>query len=263
MTNGLGGQLSETYYGAAGDDSLRGEYGDDDLYGGNGDDSLYGGEGSDDLYGSSGDDHIYGGLGSDRAHFTGAHDEYDVLQSGTTQIIRDRQLLRDGSDSVEDVELLQFSDLTTILNYDNSGIYRFYNTQTGSHFYTGDKNEAENTLTTMPNFQYDGRAFSENQGLSNTVDVHRFYNTQTGTHFFTSNEAEIGFITENLPAYKYEGKAYQAYSEAQAGTTALHRFYNSDSGIHFYTASQSEMETVKIELSGTYSYDGIAYYVGQ
>lgn len=95
------------------------------------------------------------------------------------------------------------------------------------------------------------------------MDVHRFYNTQTGTHFFTSNEAEIGFITENLPAYKYEGKAYQAYSEAQTGTTALHRFYNSDSGIHFYTASQSEMETVKIELSGTYSYDGIAYYVGQ
>ena len=254
---------SDNYYGAVGDDSLHGAYGDDDLFGGNGSDDLYGDDGNDDLFGSNGNDHLYGGSGLDEAYFTGSRNEYAISQMGITQIISDSNGLRDGTDYTEEVELLHFSDVTTIANYNDSGVYRFYNSDTGSHFYSGSREEAENILTNLNNFQYEGLSFTENTSTTNAVDVYRFYNTDTGTHFFTSNQHEADQIRENLHSYNYEGIAYQAYNQAEAGTTALYRFYNTETGTHFFTASQTEMETVKVELSGIYTYEGIAYYVGQ
>ena len=258
-----GSTSDDRYYGAVGNDSLHGAYGDDDLFGGNGDDDLYGDYGNDHLDGSNGNDHIYGGIGTDIAYFTGSYREYSLAQNSSGLVVSDSHLERDGIDTLEDVELLHFSDVTTIANYNSAGIFRFYNTDTGSHFYTGDQTEAENVLTTLQNFQYEGMAFTENNSSANAVDVYRFYNTETGTHFFTSSETEAHNIQLNLQNYNYEGVAYQAYSEPEAGTTALYRFFNTETGTHFYTANQTEMETVKVELAGTYNYEGVAYYVGQ
>lgn len=258
-----GGTSDDHYYGGVGDDSLNGAYGDDDLFGGNGDDDLYGDDGDDHIYGSNGNDHIYGGIGTDEAYFTGSYRDHFLTQNGSGLIISDNHLERDGTDYLEGVELLHFSDVTTIANYNNIGVYRFYNADTGSHFYTGDLAEAENVLTTLQSFQYEGMSFTENTSAANAVDVYRFYNTETGTHFFTSSETEVQHIQANLHNYNYEGVAYQAYGESGVGTTALYRFFNTETGTHFYTANQTEMEAVKVELAGTYNYEGVAYYVGQ
>jgi len=41
----------------------------------------------------------------------------------------------------------------------------------------------------------------------------------------------------------------------------VYRFFNMQAGVHFYTASDEEFMNVYKNLSGTFHYDGIAYYV--
>lgn len=145
--------------------------------------------------------------------------------------------------------------------YDADAIYRFFNTETGTHFYSGAKSEVENVLTHLKHFQFEGAAFSKSAAGPGTVDVLRFFNTETGTHFYTASEEEAQQIRSTLPHFSEEGVAYQAHSEAAAGTTALHRFFNTETGTHFYTTSETEMQWVKVQLAGMMSYEGVAYYV--
>lgn len=145
--------------------------------------------------------------------------------------------------------------------YNDSAIYRFYNTDTGTHFYSGAKSEVENVLTHLKWFQFEGAAFAKAQPGAETVDVIRFYNTDTGTHFYTANAVEAEHIRSTLPGFQEEGVAYQAHAEAVAGSTALYRFFNTQTGTHFYTANEGEMQSVRVELAGLMSYEGIGYYV--
>ncbi|RTZ43175.1 VCBS repeat-containing protein [Candidimonas sp. SYP-B2681] len=145
--------------------------------------------------------------------------------------------------------------------YDDSAMYRFYNKVTGTHFYSGSKQEVESVLLSMPDFSFDGPAFKKSTVADDLVDVFRFYNTQTGTHLYTANRAEADNIRATLPVYDDEGVAYRAHAEQSEGTAALYRFFNTESGTHFYTANAAEMESVKIQLAGTMSFEGIAYYV--
>ncbi len=41
----------------------------------------------------------------------------------------------------------------------------------------------------------------------------------------------------------------------------VYRFYNKKNGSHFYTASEAEKNTVLSTLTGTYAFDGVAYYI--
>jgi len=43
---------------------------------------------------------------------------------------------------------------------------------------------------------------------------------------------------------------------------AVYRFFNMKGGVHFYTANDAEFLNTLNNLRGTFSYDGIAYYVG-
>lgn len=146
--------------------------------------------------------------------------------------------------------------------YNENVIYRFYNTETSTHFYSGAKSEVEIVLTHMRSFQFEGAAFSKVSPGAETVDIFRFYNTETGTHFYTASAAEAEYVNATLPAFVAEGVAYQAYAEAVEGATALYRFYNPGTGAHFYTASEAEMQSVRVELAGVMEYEGIGFYVG-
>lgn len=138
-------------------------------------------------------------------------------------------------------------------------VYRFYNINNNSHFYTANCDERNQLLAGPASLVYEGAAF-QSGNTSTAQPVHRFYQTQTGTHFYTISEAEKNLITATLPQYHYDGVAYQAYTEAGADTTPLYRFYNTQAGVHFYTASSAERDQV-LQTLPHLAYEGIAYHV--
>ncbi|MFP8780359.1 DUF1566 domain-containing protein [Hydrogenophaga sp. RWCD_12] len=141
-------------------------------------------------------------------------------------------------------------------------VYRFYNRTTGAHFYTTNETEKANILATMPNFNYDGPAYeAASETAPGLSPVYRFYNTQNGVHFYTISEAEKTTILASYPQFVLEGPAYYASQVSGQGLTPLYRFYVPSKGYHFYTASSAERDTIQSTLSGTYSYEGIGYYV--
>ena len=176
--------------------------------------------------------------------------------------VTDKVAERDGVDYLNEVELLKFSDGTTVAGFNEAGIYRFFNSSTGSHFYSGTKSEIDNILTNLPQFRFEGVSFDKNLSQDeNSLEIFRFFNTATGTHFYTGSIEERDNVIANLDSYNYEATAYHAYSTKVDGTTELYRFYNTQTGTHFYTANVAEMQNVKATLSGVYNYEGVAYYV--
>jgi|GEM_PF-4628790 len=140
-------------------------------------------------------------------------------------------------------------------------VYRFYNTLTGSHFFTTNIEERNSIITNTPTMTYEGNTFDSNATSANGgAAVYRFYNTGTGTHFYTANAEEAENIRSNLPQFNDEGIVYYAHTSADSGGTALYRFYNTQNGSHFYTTSEEERDNT-INTLGHYTYEGVAYYV--
>lgn len=149
--------------------------------------------------------------------------------------------------------------------FDASGalapVYRFYNTQTGAHFYTASNSERDHVLATWPQFVYEGVAFFvAGTPASGTIPIHRFYNTQTGAHFYTASVAERDKIIATLPQFVYEGSVYDAFSDAEPGTVKLYRFFNSQTGAHFYTTQDDERDAVDQHLP-QFVDEGVVYNV--
>ena len=139
--------------------------------------------------------------------------------------------------------------------------YRFYNQQTGAHFYTTSVAERDIVQGTLPQFQYEGPAFFASSvaapGLS---AVHRFFNRQTGVHFYTISEDERAAVEANLPQFQYEGVAYYASRTGGTNLVALYRFFLSARGFHFYSSNVNERDNIIATLP-QYSYEGIGYHV--
>lgn len=239
----------------------------DQFFGSNYSDSILAYSGNDYIIASGGNDYVDGGSGIDTAFFNGISSEYSFERSNGSLWVSDIKPGRDGIDLYSQVEIFNFSDLSltipqldAITNFD--GVFRFYNSNTGAHFYTGSSLEADSIVRNLDSFVYEGVAFNKNsKSIDSSVDVFRFYNQDTATHFYTASPEERDLILANLPSYKFEGVAYQAHGSKNAGTTELYRFYNTQTGTHFYTASEAEMQSVTVNLAGTYQFEGIAYYV--
>ncbi|MDF1635623.1 cadherin domain-containing protein, partial [Mycoplana sp. MJR14] len=99
---------AQKFIGSAGDDTFTGS-----AYG----DTIGGGDGADKLAGSGGNDTIDGGAGVDTAVFSGNKSNYSIVQNanGTWTITDNRNGSADGTDTVKNVEKLQFADQTTEL----------------------------------------------------------------------------------------------------------------------------------------------------
>lgn len=93
-----------------------------DMDGGGGNDILSGGDGNDLFMGGTGDDSITGGSGFDRAGYAGKISDYSIVQAGTGYIVTDLNAADgdDGTDYLEGIERLLFSDGTAHLVGDNS-----------------------------------------------------------------------------------------------------------------------------------------------
>lgn len=141
-------------------------------------------------------------------------------------------------------------------------VYRFFNRQTGTHFYTGTEAERDDVLARLGwLYQYEGPAYQGLGGPMGGTPLYRFYNRRTGTHFYTANLAEKADVEARLGwLYSYEGIAYYVCA-VPGNTNTVYRFYNLRNGVHFYTASQTERDSVIANLGWLFSYEGPAFYV--
>ncbi|MDA8162625.1 MAG: S8 family peptidase [Desulfobacteraceae bacterium] len=142
-----------------------------------------------------------------------------------------------------------------------SPVYRFYNSATGSHFYTISEDEKNYVLRHIPQFELEGVAFNAfNYQVPGTLPVYRFYNVITGGYFYTISEDEKNYVLWHIPQFKLdENAAYFAYNTQVPGTLPVYRFYNVITGDHFYTISKDETNYV-LKYSPAFFYEGIAYY---
>ena len=107
----VGGFSADTFSGGLGDDTLDGGGGNDTLDGGGGNDTLFGGAGLDTLAGGSGSDILNGGSNGDIAVFEFARTEFSISgDSAFATVVHSGGTTAEGSDTLIDVELLQFSD---------------------------------------------------------------------------------------------------------------------------------------------------------
>ena len=91
-------------------------------------------------------------------------------------------------------------------------VYRFYNSDLGSHFFTASELEREHALT-LETYIYEGvgfRAFDTD--TSSTIPVHRFFNATSGGHFFTASNHEKNVVIESQQL-RYEGVAFFAFDD--------------------------------------------------
>ena len=93
-------------------------------------------------------------------------------------------------------------------------VYRFFNTDTGSHLYTTDEVEKAFIEENLPNYNSEGikyHAFeSQPQGIE-TIPVFRLLNGDTGSHLYTIEQSELNYIQENLPNFSLENNGEAAF----------------------------------------------------
>ena len=144
---------------------------------------------------------------------------------------------------------------------DAGDIFRFYDTRTGTHFFTASAQERDTILATLPNYRFEGNSFDQVDDARGEIEVFRFFNTSNGTHFYTASAAERDNFIATLSNYNYEGAVYKASLDNANNTLdALHRFYDTRSGTHFYTSDEAEVAQILGTLPN-YQHEGIAYYV--
>ncbi len=127
------------------------------------------------------------------------------------------------------------------------GVYRFFDTSLGTHFYTSDAGEAATVLATRPDLTPEGPGGIGLQAVAvaasdpNAVPVFRFFDTIHGTHFFTASASERDSVIAARPDLTYEPtSSFYEHATAQPGDTPVYRFFDSLYGTHFYTDSETE-----------------------
>ncbi|MEZ2144669.1 VCBS domain-containing protein [Bradyrhizobium sp. DN5] len=101
-------------------DTLVGSSNDEYFFGGGGADAISAGGGNDGITGQGGNDTIDGGAGTDMVIFSGTQSQYTVTTPGPI-VVQDNTAGRDGTDSLTNVEVLQFSDGIVLLSSGASG----------------------------------------------------------------------------------------------------------------------------------------------
>ena len=107
-----------------------------------------------------------------------------------------------------------------------SPVHRFFNTQTGVHFYTISESERASVAATLPQFIYEGIAYHASQvNGQGLTPIYRFYVPSKGFHFYTASSTERDNIIATLSSvYSYEGPAYYVPSSSwNADTMACGR----------------------------------------
>lgn len=159
------------------------------------------------------------------------------------------------------VDFFEDQEEVNILDEFSPGaVYRFFNNDTGVHFYTA-SDEERSAVADLNNFNYEGASYTSVDPLTGSpepLSVYRFLNEDTGVHLYTISEVERDAV-EDLSNFSFEGEAFFAYETEVAGSIPIYRFFNPSTGAHFYTPSAAERDNVEDNLSDFQS-EGIAYY---
>ncbi len=159
------------------------------------------------------------------------------------------------------VDFFEDQEEVTVLDEFSPGtVYRFFNNDTGVHFYTASDVE-RSAVADLNNFSYEGGSYVSVDpltGSSEPLPVYRFLNEDTGVHLYTISEIERNAV-EQLDNFSFEGEAFFAYETEVEGSIPIYRFFNPSTGAHFYTPSTGERDNVEDNLPDFQS-EGIAYY---
>lgn len=218
------------------------------------------GAGNDSIYTNSANNFIDGGEGYNKAYFSGVFSNYviDFDLASQHYTIYDTTGLN-GTDTLINIQAAAFENFGGNLNTLTPQVHRFYNETSNTHFYTANNDEAS-TVFQQIGFQYEGTAFVKNvMHDQNSTTVFRFYNEHNNSHFYSADLNEVNSVLQ-MGHLSYEGIAFNAYKEKTDETTAVHRFYNETTDGHLYTSNAAEIEHITVELAGSFSYEGIAFY---
>lgn len=235
--------------------------GDDTVIGNAQDNVIRTGAGNDILRGGAGNDILDGGSGVDIAQFSAGWQNYHVgfdLTLGAHLVTDLRGV--DGIDTLYSIEQGQFDDEMMGMNDLTVSVFRFFNTVSGSHFYTSSIEEASYVHANLPSMVFEGVSYDRALQGDNLIDVFRFFNTENNSHFYTASIEEAVTVMATLPHYSFEGVAYQARAVPSDDLHGVHRFYNKVAQAHFYTANDEEAQVVINQLSDYFQYEGIAFY---
>lgn len=238
------GSLIETVVGSAHADTIKGNDANNFIQGGLGDDVLSGGAGTDTAYFSGAYARDYRLSVSNGAITISGADGSDTLTGFETLAFADGTTIDAASltSSVASGSVFRFYNKTTgthlytmnteerdaIINTQPNhlyegvafkafetgipeqtvSVYRFYNTQNGTHFYTANTAERDSVLN-LGQYNLEGVAYLAMSSAAGGLDpLYRFYNSNTGTHFYTASASEravvaqlVGFIDEGIAYY--------------------------------------------------------------
>lgn len=147
-----------------------------------------------------------------------------------------------------------------------SPVTRIQNTSLpGSYFFTINNSERVAALAGNPSWKQEGPAFwastVADAGLS---PVYRFRNNFNGSYLYTIYETERAEIVSRYSAaFTYEGPAWYASQTQLADWAPLYRFRNLINGTYLFTANEAEKNNIISSYGGTFSLEGVAYYVWQ
>ena len=129
------------------------------------------------------------------------------------------------------------------LTADTIGVYRFFDSNYGTHFFSASVAEKNTIMATRPDLVYEGIGLDAVDPVSNDPNaspVYRFFDENYGTHFFTASAAERDTVIASRPDLLYEGTGFIEHTAQQAGDTSVYRFFDTKYGTHFYTADATE-----------------------
>ncbi len=140
-------------------------------------------------------------------------------------------------------------------------VFRFFDTTTGTHFYTASAAERDQTVSTRVDLTYEGVGLNADtpQTDPNAAPVFRFFDTSSGSHFYTASATERDGLANGLSGLTYEGVAFYENPTVQANDTAVYRFFDKADGAHFYTPDQNEFASVLATRSDLVN-EGVAFY---
>ncbi|MCH8147426.1 MAG: S8 family serine peptidase [Planctomycetes bacterium] len=133
-----------------------------------------------------------------------------------------------------------------------AGLYRYWNSRIGDHFYTTNFRELGNG---RHGWRLEGiQCYVFPRRHAGCVPLYRYWNPRIGDHFYTTNFRELG---RGRYGWRYEGVQCYVRTRRTAGTIPLYRYWNPQIGDHFYTTNFRELGR------GRYGwrYEGVQCYV--
>ena len=133
------------------------------------------------------------------------------------------------------------------LTADTVGVYRFFDSNYGTHFFSASASEKDSIMATRSDLLYEGVGLQSIDPVSNDPNaspVYRFFDETYGTHFFTASASERDTVIATRSDLAYEGTGFIEHTNQQSGDAPVYRFFDTKYGTHFYTADATERATV-------------------